>query len=129
MSTENECWSVNDEDFRHNTLGDLLDEECELLPGQTVYRGTAKSPDIKSFIDVDSVIENIGERAWDVGDEYADGYPDATPEHKAKLQKLLEDWLAECPAPTFYSVIDSQPYVLAESDFDPEDLQDRRANK
>ena len=125
MTETKECWSINNEDFNCDTLDELL-EDCQgdVRPGQTVYFGTAKAPTIGSFISVDSVIEDIAARAYDFGGEWADDYPDVTLEHKAKLQALLESWLAECPAPRFYRVVDAKPYVLTESDFSAEDLEE-----
>ena len=123
MSETKECWSINNEDFNCDTLAELLeDNQGDVRPGQTVYFGTAKAPAISSFISVDSVIDDIRVSAYDFGGEWADDYPEVSPEHEAKLQALLESWLAECPAPRFYRVVDAKPYVLTESDFDPEDL-------
>ena len=125
MSRTKECWSINNEDFNCESLAELLDEnQGDIRPGQTVYRGTAKPPDARNLICADSVIEDVGQQAWDYGGEYAEDYPDVSPEHKAKLQALLESWLAECPAPRFYQVVDAKPYVLTESDFSPEDLEE-----
>lgn len=113
-----ECWSLNNEEYNFDSLEELMDSHgYELRPGHTVWRGTAKSPSISSLVDVESVIENMGERAYEIGGEYAEDYPDVSAEHQAKLKALLEAWLAECPAPTFYTVKDAQAYVLRAEDF------------
>lgn len=123
MSTTKECWSVDGEEFTFNSLGDLLDSRGdELRPGHKVWRGTAKEPSMAALADAGNVIEDIGERAYDFGGEWADGYPEVTPEHKAKLQAFLEQWLAECPSPRFYQVTDAKPYILAIDDFTAEQL-------
>lgn len=123
MSTTKECWSVDGEEFTFDNLGDLLDSRGdELRPGHKVWRGTAFPPSLSSLADADSVIEDIRERAYDFGGEWADNYPEVTPEHKAKLQTLLEQWLAECPSPRFYQVTDAKPYILAIDDFTSEQL-------
>ena len=125
MSTTKECWSVCGEEFTFDSLGDLLDSRGdELRPGHKVWRGTALPPSLSSLVDTDRVIEDIGERAYDFGGEWADNYPEVTPEHKAKLQALLEQWLAECPSPRFYQVTDATPYVLAADDFTKEQLEE-----
>ncbi|WP_417283380.1 hypothetical protein [Comamonas sp.] len=125
MSTTKECWSVCGEEFTFDSLGDLLDSRGdELRPGHKVWRGTALPPSLSSLVDADRVIEDIGERAYDFGGEWADNYPEVTPEHKAKLQTLLEQWLAECPSARFYQVVDAKPYVLSCDDFTPEQLEE-----
>lgn len=125
MDTTKECWSKDNEEFNSEDLGDLLETwGDELRPGHTAYRGKAKKPAISSMVDADFVIEEIAERAWDYGGEHAEGYPEVTPEHKAKLQAFLEQWLNECPAPRFWQVIDVQPYVLTADDFTAEQLEE-----
>lgn len=124
-SAVKECWSKDEEEFNSNDLGALLKKfGDELRPGHTVYRGTAHTPSFSSMVDAESVIENIGERVWDYCGEYAEGYPAVTPEHKAKLQSLLENWLRDCPSPTFWQVGDVQPYVLNAEDFTAEQLEE-----
>lgn len=123
MDNTKECWSKDNEDFNCSDLGDLLDTYGdELRPGDTVYQGAAKEPSISSLVDADSVIEDIASSAWDFGEEYAEGYPEVTPDHKAKLQTLLENWLSECPSPRFYRVVDAKPYILTADDFSEERL-------
>lgn len=127
---QKECWSIDGEEFNHDRLGDLLDERgYEVRPGHKVWRGTAKRPSMSDFADADSVIEDIAVRANDFGGEYAEGYPEVSPEHKAKLQTLLEHWLAECPSPRFYQVANAAPYVLADTDFTQEQLAEIAAQE
>lgn len=118
-----ECWSFNNEDYNYDSLAELMDSHgYEMSPGHTVWRGIAERPPISSLIDVEGVIENIGERAYEICGEYAEDYPDVSAEHQAKLKALLEAWLAECPAPTFYTVKDAQAYILRPEDFSAEQL-------
>lgn len=125
MSTTKECWSVDGEEFNFDSLGELLDSRGDdLRPGQKVWRGTAKGPAMADLADADNVIEDIATRAYDFGGEFADGFPEVTPEHKAKLQTLLEQWLAECPSPRFYQVTNAKPYVLSCDDFTKEQLEE-----
>ncbi|MBX9848731.1 MAG: hypothetical protein K2X64_05515 [Rhodocyclaceae bacterium] len=114
-----ECWSSNNEEFRHSSLGDVLDDlsgECELEAGMVVYVATAEPPTFSSLVDADRVIEDIGERAYDYADEYADGYPEVTPTEKLELQHLIEAWLSRVANPRFWIVEDSKPYTLTEQD-------------
>lgn len=113
-----ECWSANGADFDHDTLGDLLESSGDLKSGDVVYRAEAYPPTTRQLVNADDVIERIGERAWDIGGEYAEDYPECTKEQTEKLQALLEQWLSECPAPRFFSVKNSQPYTLSDGDFE-----------
>ena len=125
MSTTKECWSVDGEEFTFDSLGDLLDSRGdELRPGHKVWRGTAKGPAMADLADADNVIEDIATRAYDFGGEFADGFPEVTPEHKAKLQAFLEQWLAECPSPRFYQVTNVVSYALTADDFTAEQLEE-----
>lgn len=125
-----ECWSLDGEEFNYDSLGDLLDARGdEIRPGHKVWRGTAKPPSMADLADAERVIEDIGERAHDFGGEYADGFPKVSPEHAAKLQALLEQWLAECPPPRFYQVTNAVPYVLTDSDFTQEQLAEITAQE
>lgn len=112
-----ECWSANNEDFSHESLGDLLDSHDDLRPGDVVYRAEAHMPKVSHLVYADDVIEQIGDRAYDIGGEYAEDYPECTKEQAAELQTLLEQWLSECPPPRFFSVKNVQPYTLTEGDF------------
>lgn len=130
MSDTKECWSVDGEEFTYDSLGDLLDSRGdELRPGHKVWRGTAQLPTMSSLADAGNVIEDIAERAYDFGGEWAVDYPEVTPEHKAKLQALLEQWLAECPSPRFYQVTGVAPYELTADDFTPEQLEEIAAEE
>ena len=116
--SEKECWSANGEDFNYESLEELLDnEDFDYKAGDIVYKAIAKTPSFKSMVDVDSVIENIGERAYDYCGDYAEYYPEVSKEHKIKLQVFLEQWLSECPAPSFYMVVSDKEYTLTEQDF------------
>jgi hypothetical protein len=60
-------------------------------------------------IDVDNVLDNISENAYDQCGEYADGYPNCTKEEKQKLQDMLDEvlvkWMDETNNhPTFYMI-------------------------
>ncbi|WP_186382210.1 hypothetical protein [Pseudomonas aeruginosa] len=75
MTEENawtgECWAANDEDFNCVSLADLLNENEDLKPGDTVYRAQAIKPDPTGYMHARDVIELLGERAWDDGGEHA----------------------------------------------------------
>lgn len=114
-----ECWSANDEDFSCLGLDELLNENDELKPGDTVYRGEAVRPDPTSYVDANDVIEMLGERAYDDAGDHADGWPCVSKDAEGELNHLLAGWMQKhCPPPSFYRVKNSTPYVLTEADFE-----------
>lgn len=116
MSDLKECWSTNNEDFPANSLSELLSSHDELRVGDTVYVGEPVKPKPSSFFDIEDFIEGIGNAAYDVGGEYADGYPDVTEGAKAELQSFVETWLETHCEVNFYQVFNAREYVITEED-------------
>ncbi|WP_420994086.1 hypothetical protein ACKI2N_001830 [Cupriavidus sp. 30B13] len=115
---EVEAWSTDDEEFRHHSLEELLEENDLLKVGDTVYLGQATYPDPAAFFDADDVLEMVGDRGADEGGEFADGYPDDLDEEAtSQLDRFLQAWLRTHCAPRFFTVTNSRPYVLTAADF------------
>ncbi|MBR8434849.1 hypothetical protein KDW37_29225 [Burkholderia cenocepacia] len=111
-------WSRNNEDFTCDELDELLDTHDDLAVGDVVFIGEVAPIQTKHLCDADDVIEMIGERAYDEVGEYADGYPDATPEARAELDALLVGWIEKHAKPTFYSVVNVRQYVITAADME-----------
>lgn len=116
MSEKQECWSADEECFNAETLGDLLDGNDELEAGHTVWVGDALPPDAASYIDADSVIEQMGERAMDDCGECAEDYPDVTAEARRELDDALKAWARKHCTPRFWQVRNVREYVLTAED-------------
>lgn len=113
----NECWSQDGSDFSYQTLGDLID--CcrdELEVGSVVYVGTAVAPDVSNFIDVDSLIERMGEAAYDEHHEHSLEWPQPSKEAKRELEDFLVQWANKHCPPTFYGVENERPYAITAED-------------
>lgn len=116
MDAKKECWSADEENFRYDSLAELLDNHENLLAGNTVYVGEAHVPAYKQFCDADDVIQMMGERAYDIAGEYAEDFPDVTEEATAELNALLLAWMeTHCPV-NFWTVKNVKPYVITEAD-------------
>ena len=111
-----ECWSLSDEGFSHDSLGELLDNHPDLVAGARVFVGEAAHPALNRLIDSDDVIDQMGDRADDIAGEYAEGYPDVSAEDKAELDTLLAAWIAKSCPPTFYEVKNVRAYIITEQD-------------
>lgn len=113
------AWSHNNEDFNHDSLGDLLDNHGDdLKPGDTVYVGDAERPTMGELCSADDVIETMADRANDIAGEYAEDFPDVTKEAKDELNALLVAWMEKHCNVNFYTVTNVKPYVLTAADFE-----------
>ncbi|WP_454751654.1 hypothetical protein [Cupriavidus necator] len=125
MSTpKEETWSRDNEEFRYDSLGDLLDNfGDELNVGDVVYVGEAHRPKAGDLIDADDVIETISNRGYDYGGEHADGFPEVDKAATEELDALLRAWVDKhCLPANFYQVTNVREYVLT-----AEDLSDTEA--
>lgn len=111
-------WSRNNEDFTWDELDELLDSHDDLTVGDVVFVGDVAPVPIKYLCDADDVIDTMGDRAYDQVGEYADGYPDVTPEAKAELEALLAGWIEKHAKPTFYSVINVREHKITAADIE-----------
>lgn len=115
MSVENVKWSADGETYNYDSLSELLDCNDDIEAGRVVYFGEASRPGT-TWIDADDVIEMIGERAYDVGGESAECFPEVSPEAIVELSQLLVVWQAKHCQPTFWTIPNSQQYVVTEAD-------------
>lgn len=89
-------YSRDDEEFKHETLGDLIDAE-DLEVGETYYTAEfnpVKPSDIVGIGNIDSLIEDFSETLNDLCGESADGvFLDVSMMERADLRICLEDWV------------------------------------
>lgn len=117
MSTEpKECWSVDNEDFNCVSLADLLDNNEDLAAGAVVYVADAVPPKTSDLFDAEDAMDQMGDRAYEIAGEYADNYPDVTPEAKKELEALIAAWIDKHAKPTFYTVRNVREYALTDAD-------------
>lgn len=113
-----ECWSVDEENFNARTLDDLIDNH-DLEPGAVVFRAEAAHPAPEELINVENILETMGEHAYDIAGEYGEDYPDVSNEAVKELSDFLVAWVSRHAAPTFYTVRNVQPYTITEADIAP----------
>lgn len=111
-----ECWSVDEENFRYDSLQDLLDSNDELQAGDVVYVGNAKHPKPEQLCDADDIIEMMKDRAWDIVGEYAEDYPEVSDEAHKELDDFIKSWIMKHCPPDFYTVTDVREYILTKED-------------
>lgn len=116
-------WSIDEDDwtYGHECIEDLFDQlesDDELNEDITVFYGERKTPST-NFVGVSDIVDLMGERAYDVGGEFAYDYPDVTP--KCPEWKELEDFLTQWQAkfqPSFYTAVNVNKHVITQEDID-----------
>lgn len=115
------CWSHNNEEFNYESLEELiqwLHDDKALEVGRVVYFSIANKPDAGQFVSAESVIDNMASAAWDVGSEYAEDFPDVTPDARKELEEFLEAWARKHCEVNFFTVSGVQEYVITQADID-----------
>lgn len=91
----------------------------EMTPHSVVYVGRLVRPDIAKLINGYSILENIGERAYDEYGEAADGWLCGSPRSEktinvAAIEKAIADYIAEHEPPEFYGIEDIREFTAHE---------------
>jgi hypothetical protein len=94
------------------------DTDDVLDVGSTVYVGTAKYPSRNRIIDTDDIITIMGERAYDIGGDYAEDFPDISRESIVELNALLDAWFSKNCTVNFYEITNVVKRELTKEDFD-----------
>lgn len=117
-------WSCNGEDFTHDCKEEAIDSAWHWIAGKAmhpnvgdkIYFGTVSTPTVNKLVDADDIIEMLGERAYDIGGEYAEDFPDVSAQERDELNTLLQNWIDNYCKPSFYSVLGIQEYIISEED-------------
>jgi len=90
------CYSTNEENFNHESMGELLDYldgETDDKLGATYWRGEKRPLTHAECIDVDSFLELCDERAYEeIGEVYDNCFTDVDDAAKKELETLITEW-------------------------------------
>jgi hypothetical protein len=93
-----DSYSLNGDDFQEGCASEALqalDDDGRLTLGTEYRLGVSDKPDPADFFDVDHLIEQMQERAYDVGGEFAEDYlADLTEEQVKNLRQVVNAWLS-----------------------------------
>jgi len=96
MTDLKKCYSLNDEEFNFNQLGDLLNYMDDPKVGDTYFEADCKimtTDDVISLHTVSSLLEGMDEAAYEVvGEVYDNECSDVSEEAEAELQALISAW-------------------------------------
>jgi len=106
-SEPEQCFSTDGEEFRYTELHEALDSidgDEGLTEGRVIHQADAVRQAASHYFSVDSLLEDIGERAYEDVGEYADTFPDLAKPKVAELQAMVAAWLDANVDISFYSV-------------------------
>lgn len=115
------CYSANEEEFRYDSLGDLIDEmsgDPEGIVGRTYYRGIATKHAASYYFNVERLLEDMAESAYDVAGEFSEDFTDLSDEKQEELRKLVSAWVDANMPVTFWSVSKTETLVVTQEDID-----------
>lgn len=121
MTTKEYCYSTDEEFYRHDSMGELLDyidgETDEDKIGATYWRGEKVELTHAECIDIDSFLETCDERAYEeIGEIYDNCFTDVTDDEKKELRGLIEEWAKRCVNMRYWKVINSQEMKVTAED-------------
>lgn len=106
------CYSLNDDDFNHDELGDLFDElegNDELIVGHVYYEADCHVPSTDNALDVAAILEAADEQMYDlIGEVYDNAFGEASPDARDELKALLNIWAEKHVSLDRYWVIDGK---------------------
>lgn len=109
------CYSLDEEYFNYTDIEDVLQalgDQDALVEGATFYEGEAHRKAPSYYFDVDSLIESMGERAYDDAGEWADTFPDLPKAKVAELESIVKNWLDANVTHTFYTVLNTRKVTV-----------------
>jgi hypothetical protein len=110
------CYSLDGESYNFESLLEAITAMHQPTEGCIVHVGEKKEHDPASFFDADDILESAGERAYDEGGEWADDWPDVTPEARTELDDFLTAWFRKHATCHFYTVVNVKEYAITEQD-------------
>ena len=114
------CYSTNEENFQHESMGELLDYldgETEDKIGATYWRGEKVALSYADCIDVDSFLEMCDERAYEeIGEVYDYCFTDVTEAEKMELGELITEWAKKRVNIRYWKVLNVQELKITAED-------------
>lgn len=108
-----QCYSADGEYYHSDMCSAICDKEA----GDVTYIGEAVKPCASEFVpDVDWILEDMSERAYDCIGEAAEDWPDVSQDAKDELEAFLNDWAVRNCQVNFYKVVNEREYVLTAED-------------
>lgn len=115
-------WATDDETYNLDNLDEviehlLFDNSPDKIVGAKVSYGGAV-PFNTDWVDADFVIDNIAERGYYEGGEWAEDFSDVSAEGREELQIFLSEWQAKHCVANFWKIKNTKKYIITQKDVD-----------
>jgi hypothetical protein len=114
------CYSTDEENFQHESFGDMLDyvDYADSL-GLIYYKGEKIALDHKDCIDVDSYLEMCDERAYEeIGEIYDYQFTCVDDAAKKELEDLITDWAKKHVKLRYWKVHNVKELTITKEDLE-----------
>jgi hypothetical protein len=116
------CYSTDEENFQHESMGDLLDYldgETDDKIGAAYWKGEKVALSHADCIDVDSFLEVCDERAYEeIGEVYDNCFADVDDDEKAELKALIVEWAKKHVNIRYWRVLNVQELKITAEDLE-----------
>ena len=114
-------YSDNDEEFRNPLCSDELEAISDALDDlqetEVIYIAKAVQINPTRFVDADTILERIGELAYEeCGESVDESWPELAPQERKELERLIADYVFTRSPATFYEIRDVQEFSRAEAE-------------
>ena len=112
------CYSLDEEMFNHETIGDVIDNIVLENPvGATYWRGEKQAITHADCIDVDTFLEQLDERAYEeIGEIYDNCFTDIDAVAKQELTDLILAWAKKHVTIRYWKVLNVKELKITEDD-------------
>jgi hypothetical protein len=115
-STDRESWTTDMDRILDQLMCSTGEENKENLIGMEYFEGDAVFCTARQMVDIECIIDMISDAAYEVGGEWADGWPDITDKGKNELENLIVEFLEKKSPCTFYHIENVQSKTITEDD-------------
>lgn len=98
-------------------LQELIDTH-ELNIGDTYTRHDVVQNTASHYFNIDDMLEQMSERAYEDAGEHADDFPDLSDKEKTELNTIITDWLDKRVSVNFFAAVNPQECTLTAEYFD-----------
>jgi hypothetical protein len=119
----NSVFSVNGEDWVDDfsvvvdrLMGRHKTEDKKSLIGKEYFEGDKKPAPTRELFDIDTIIDVINENAYEAMGEYAEDYPNLSPEERGEFMDLIVGFLDKKDPCGFFHVENIRKKTITEKD-------------
>jgi hypothetical protein len=117
-----EDWVYDWGELLNRLMGEREIEKEQDLIGEAYFEGDISPFPVRNLVPIESIVEVMNEKAWDISGEYAEDWPDLTPEDKKKLKNVIVRFLKKRHVKEFFDIENIVEKIITEDDVREETL-------